>query len=859
MQHLTLLFLFSILSTVTLFAQKPPPQERAVQISASTQLNPPQIQLNWKADPTATKYLVFKKSLTATTWGDTLAELSGTATTFLDTNVVVGTGYEYALFKEDFLPRIDTVEVAVGTEVKFVVTDMFGIGLCCSFGHGFYEVTNDSVLVATGDDFGGSESTVFTVTDSLVYIKLLPDMFENSTSWVLENNQTGAQLATSGPVGAFIKPRSEYGFIYAGIQLPAIEQRGSILLLVDSTYADGLENEIQELEMDFRKDSWRVLTELVNPSDSVTQVKALIQNKYNQQADLAAVFLLGHIPIPFSGDIFPDTHFELRGAYPADVYYGEMNGDWTDTLVNNTTANFNLYHNIPNDGKFDQSAIPSSKAELQVGRVDFFDLPAFNIAEVELLRQYLNKNHAFKNKHFNPIRRGLIDDNFNEGFAAPAATGYRNFATMFGADSIFQLDYFSTLRNESYLWSYGCGGGSSVSVAGVGSTSDFTNDSLQTIFTMLFGSQFGNWAYSNNILRAPLAAGQTLTNAWAGNPPWTLHHMSMGYPIGYSLLKTQNESENLYLGNGPQLVHVALMGDPSLRMYYVAPPTDLELTELNNGIQINWQKPTNENVDSFYIYRTDSLEHHFTKIATATASDTTFTDFFPSDSTNFYMVKTLKLEHTGSGSFFNLSLGVLDSINFSGTDSLECLPDTTFAAVPIPSAVYGIYPSVLAFGEVRKDSTVVFLAKDSIVLTDGFVAEAGSNFRASLTECNSPNNYELENTDESEEDIFVFEKIKLDSEAEKNQEIAMPASLEQNAPNPFYNETIIKYYLPKNFESAMIRFTNWQGQHLKTIPLQHAGAGTISISSKELTAGMYAYTLVMDGRIVDAKKMILTR
>jgi len=85
------------------------------------------------------------------------------------------------------------------------------------------------------------------------------------------------------------------------------------------------------------------------------------------------------------------------------------------------------------------------------------------------------------------------------------------------------------------------------------------------------------------------------------------------------------------------------------------------------------------------------------------------------------------------------------------------------------------------------------------------------------------------------------------------------AYLEQNAPNPFYEQTIIKYYLPKNFKAATMHFTDWQGRNLKTINLQDAGHGTISISAKELAAGTYAYTLVVDGKIVDTKKMILTR
>ena len=56
-----------------------------------------------------------------------------------------------------------------------------------------------------------------------------------------------------------------------------------------------------------------------------------------------------------------------------------------------------------------------------------------------------------------------------------------------------------------------------------------------------------------------------------------------------------------------------------------------------------------------------------------------------------------------------------------------------------------------------------------------------------------------------------------------------------------------------------MHFTDWQGRNLKTINLQDAGHGTISISAKELAAGTYAYTLVVDGRIVDTKKMVLTK
>jgi len=668
----------------------PSAEERSVQLSAITQTSPPQIQLNWKEDTGASKYIVYRKALNETTWGTPITQLAGNATTFTDNNVSVGVGYEYAFFKEDFAPRVDTVCVDVGTEVRFTINDMYGVGLCCSFGHGYYELKNCNNIVGEGNDFGMIDEIIFTACNdgsgcSEIYVTVKTDMFENSNSWTIHDNQTGGELASSGSVGSFLKPRPEYGFIYAGIELPAIEERGRVLLLVENSLTASLTDKIEELELDYIKDGWKVTTEYINPSETVTDVKATIVDIYNQHSDLKAVFILGHIPVPFSGDIFPDTHFELRGSYAADVYYGEMDGLWTDETVNNTSANFDIYHNTPNDGKFDQSSIPTGVVELQVGRVDFFDMPAFSASETTLIQQYLTKSHAFKNRDIKPERRALVDDNFQQSFAAPAASGYRNFSTMFGSDNIVQADYFTTLQEDSYLWSYGCGGGSIVSSEGIGTTEDFSNSSLKSIFTMLFGSQFGNWAYPDDFLRAPLASGFTLTNCWAGNPPWTLHHMAMGHNIGYSLLKTQNESNELYLGNGPQLVHVALMGDPTLRMHMVQSPSNLQLTTENNMIKLDWSAPSDETVAGYYIYRSNSVDGDFVRINSTAVTGTSFTDELPMEGNNVYMVKTLKLENSASGSYYNLSLGVMDNTDFEFMINAEDIFQQNISVFPNPA------------------------------------------------------------------------------------------------------------------------------------------------------------------------------
>jgi hypothetical protein len=434
-------------------------------------------------------------------------------------------------------------------------------------------------------------------------------------------------------------------------------------------------HEILQLENDLIGDGWRVLTQTVNRNDPIEQVKALIISQYTLFEDLKMVYLLGHVPVPYSGEIFPDGHVENHwGAWAADVFYGDLDGEFTDTLVDNTTAQLSINHNVPGDGKFDQSAIPS-KVELAIGRVDLYDMPAFGLDDVELTRRYLQKAHLFKTGQREVERRALVDDNLNIVLASPAASGWRNFAPMFTADSIHGngdgVDYFPTMKNESYLWSYGCGGGSHQSADGIGNTTDFVNDTLQNIFTMLLGSQFGDWDNTNNFLRAPLASPSwTLTNCWAGNPPYTFHKMAMGEPIGYGLLATQNATENDYYP-GPALVHTSLMGDPTLRLHPVKMPTDLILSKTNEAVELNWQAPIDEEVFGYYIYRKDSLSDEFIRIHDAPIMATNYTDNIPPDGLNTYMVRTLKLEKSGSGTYFNLSLGIMDTIGYRFVSSTK--------------------------------------------------------------------------------------------------------------------------------------------------------------------------------------------
>jgi hypothetical protein len=154
--------------------------------------------------------------------------------------------------------------------------------------------------------------------------------------------------------------RTAYGYICAGIEVPAIERRGKIALIVDDRFSDALAEEFDRLREDLVGDGWTVLRHDVSANPTPQSVKALIKGDWEaDRANMRAVFLIGHVPVPYSGLMNPDMHPEHLGAWPADVYYGEMDGLWTDETVTKVDAQFDANNNVPGDGKLDQSEIPA--------------------------------------------------------------------------------------------------------------------------------------------------------------------------------------------------------------------------------------------------------------------------------------------------------------------------------------------------------------------------------------------------------------------------------------------------------------------------------------------------------------------
>lgn len=82
------------------------------------------------------------------------------------------------------------------------------------------------------------------------------------------------------------------------------------------------------------------------------------------------------------------------------------------------------------------------------------------------------------------------------------------------------------------------------------------------------------------------------------------------------------------------------------------------------------------------------------------------------------------------------------------------------------------------------------------------------------------------------------------------------SSLEQNIPNPFTEITTIGYTIAGSFSKAVIVFNNANGQALKTVQLNSAGKGQIKIAASLVARGIYTYSLIVDGKLIETKKMI---
>lgn len=481
-----------------------------------------------------------------------------------------------------------------------------------------------------------------------------------------------------------------------------VERRGRVILLVDQTLAARLQAPLDRLRADLVGDGWTVIRHdvprqgndvwnqsPVNPAwiADVARVKSLIEADYAAApAETKAVFILGHVTVPYSGAWAEDGHPDHGGAWPADSYYGDMDGHWSDSAANNAATTSNpVLRNIPGDGKFDPHDFKSgitpangsapNGVELGVGRVDFANLPAFQPqTEADLLQQYLEKDHRYRLKQIVFERPAIVAGYFSSPFSNESLVIYDNAAWNLSrlvgrpAEGVTPGDCFLA-TTTSYLWGMqgGYGGPATINCdPGANQVQGISPHETRHLaglaaeprigFYLLKGSYFGDWNQTpDNLLRACLATrNHGLAAVWTRDSLWHFESLAAGDTLGSGFVRTARGAASTRT--------TALLGDPTLRARLTAPPGQPTATRTAGATRLGWQASP-EATAGYLVYRSArGLDGPFERLNPAPVTGTSLTDAAAPAGRQLYAVRAAELVSTGSGSYTNLSQAVFVTV-----------------------------------------------------------------------------------------------------------------------------------------------------------------------------------------------------
>ena len=127
-------------------------------------------------------------------------------------------------------------------------------------------------------------------------------------------------------------------------------------------------------------------------------------------------------------------------------------------------------------------------------------------------------------------------------------------------------------------------------------------------------------------------------------------------------------------------------------------------------------------------------------------------------------------------------------------------------------------------------------------------------------------NYKLENMYGSQSSLPTMQK-RVERPDEQGAEASATAIeapqvskavLYQNTPNPFKEQTVIRFSLADDVQDAYICIFDMTGKMLRKLPIS-SGMDSVTINGYELGEGLYLYSLIVNGQEVDTKKMVISK
>src|SRR6185503_8795088 len=132
-----------------------------------------------------------------------------------------------------------------------------------------------------------------------------------------------------------------------------------------------------------------------------------------------------------------------------------------------------------------------------------------------------------------------------------------------------------------------------------------------------------------------------------GRPHWFIHSLGQGETIGHTARLTMNNNGDYQtqINSAQNRIHIALMGDPTLRLHPVAPVGAVSGSTSGSSVALSWGASNDSALLVYHVYRAAAASGPFTRVTSSPVSGTNFTDNNGS-STATYMVRAIKLENT---------------------------------------------------------------------------------------------------------------------------------------------------------------------------------------------------------------------
>jgi hypothetical protein len=173
-------------------------------------------------------------------------------------------------------------------------------------------------------------------------------------------------------------------------------------------------------------------------------------------------------------------------------------------------------------------------------------------------------------------------------------------------------------------------------------------------FSMLLASFMGDWNLrTDNLLRSLLATPNFgLASMWTRFALWRTDALGLGEHLGACFTRMVNAPKNVFYSHSRELT---ILGDPTLRMHILAPPSGFQVVSSTTRAQLTWT--ASEPDSQFYVYRAVA-NGPFVRISTNAVTGLAFTDPTPPAGRKTYMVRSIKRMTVGNGAFTNISQGV---------------------------------------------------------------------------------------------------------------------------------------------------------------------------------------------------------